>query len=200
MRQLGLLPVSEGGWIWAQRRLQGWKMSTDVTHSWAILKPLLPCHGGLLEQYAHQVALCCVGFYPSPQIPTLQTQPFPKALLWTLKMFPPQWNSPAGSTAVSHCNEVTDAVSPADLLIAARKFVLNLFPLVLPSKVVSSASLSPWPQPEQQLGQSSQQPLQRTGSSDVAQNKTLSLPLEGYSASARRFSCSNCFNVHLHER
>lgn len=45
----------------------------------------------------------------------------------------------------------------AHLLIAALKLVSHLLTLVLPSKAGSSASLGTWPQPEQQLGQSSQQ-------------------------------------------
>lgn len=85
----------------------------------------------------------------------------------------------------------------ADLLIAALKFELNLFTLVLPSKAVSSASLSTRPQPEQQLGQSSQEPdilgvhtppfCQSRGQVALMWQSInpSAFPLEGYSPSAR---------------
>lgn len=86
----------------------------------------------------------------------------------------------------------------ADLLIAGQKFImLNLFILVLPSKAVSSASLSTWPEPEQQLGHSSQQPdILGVHTALICHSRgqvallwhsinPSAFPLEGYSPSAK---------------
>lgn len=234
MRQLGVLPVQEGcGQSWARRRLQGWKTSTDLAYSYTNCKAsfALPWTSLRAASLPSSFVLCgilsllptcslCLATdseAPSPQLPALQTQWFPKGSFLDLENFPspleswfPAHVQPAGSTAVSHCNEATDAVSPHTFAIAALK--LNVFTLVLPSKAVPSASLSIWPHPEQHLGQSSQQPdILGVHTPPICHStaqvammwhriKPSAFPLEGYSPSARWFACSNCFNAHLHER
>lgn len=124
-----------------------------MTSSYGNSKPPLPCHGGLLEQPPQQAALCCVGFYPSspPALPlpahsvapSHSSQPSkPKALpedpVWTLTIFPPlgSWFpaqlQPAGSTAVSRCNEATDAVSPCRFAESRSKVCVQFISPVPP--------------------------------------------------------------------
>ena len=125
---------------------------------------VLSCGLGLNHDLS--MALCCL-LTSSEALWSLLTAPSPpKPAVSHRLLFDPETSpspvscrfpthlQPAGSTAVSCCNEVIDTVSPADLLKSSQiiiKFVLNLIALILPSKGVcilkhmATARAAAWP-------------------------------------------------------
>lgn len=124
---------------------------------------------------------------PSPQLPTLQTQRFPRSCSLALGglLVPSTPAACRQHRCVTATRQLMQSAH-ARLLPAALKFVLNLLTSVLLSKAVSSAPLSTSHSPSSSLAspQSSltpwgahtfHLPFQSSGSSDVAQTPQPSL-------------------------
>lgn len=151
MRQPGAAACS-GGRPW---RLQAWRTSTNVTSSYGNFKTsfALPWRS---QSNLPSKQLCAVwDFLPPPHrlsllpadsgVPSHSSQPskpkaFPEDPFGTLTIFPPlgSWFpahlQPAGSTAVSRCNEATDAVSPCRFADSRSKVCVQFISPVPPKQ------------------------------------------------------------------